>query len=167
MTSLVFTSTEGGHGEYRNLWTVTNRSAQTFDTEVYVQGIAAVKSTYTAGTGEVLAGMDLTDASLYSIVPGLANIGKLGVQVKNGDSRAKSIRLALTAANGTFYTAAQTLAAGADFTMLTFDLTTLYDANGDPVADAAAVCANMRKLAFAIDDQNGGTVWFDDIKLGA
>ena len=87
--------------------------------------------------------------------------------MKNGDAREKSVRLALTTSDGTVaYTEAQNLASEADFAKLVFDLTTLYDAEGQAITDAKTVCSSMRKLTFCITDTEAGTVWIDDIKLG-
>ena len=160
--------TGGGSGEYQNLWTVKNRvTSVSYDADNRAQGMASVKGVYEVGSDEVLVGMDLTDASTYSITAGLAGIDKLSVKMKNGDAREKSVRLALTTSDGTVaYTEAQNLASEADFAKLVFDLTTLYDAEGQAITDAQTVCSSMRKLTFCITDTEAGTVWIDDIKLG-
>ena len=160
--------TSGGSGAYQNLWTILNRNATVaYDSENRAQGIASVKGNYEAGSGEVQIGMDLTTASTYSITPGLSGIGKLSVKIKNGDVRQKAIRLSLVDTTGTVaYTSAQILESGADFTTLVFDLTVLYSADGTSIAGATTVCSNMRKLSVCVADEEAGTVWIDDIKLG-
>ena len=160
--------TGGGSGSYQNMWTVLNRNASVaYDSVNRAQGIASVKGVYEAGDAELQIGMDLTDASEYTITPGLTGINKLSVKLKNGDERSKTVRLALTTSDGTIaYTKSQTLESGVDFTKLVFDLTTLIDVSGQSIEDTETVCSNMRKLIFCITDTEAGKVWIDDIKLG-
>lgn len=155
-----------GHAAYQDPWTVHTRSKTSYDKKTYAQGIASVKTTYTKGNAEVVAGMDLTQAVVHTESKGLKNIKNISVQLKNGDNREKSVRLAIGASGNYVYTAPQILAADSDFTTLVFSLKNMTDASGAKSSMAAALCLEMTQLAVCITDSAAGTVWIDDFKLG-
>ena len=158
---------EVGQGEYQSLWNYTERSKTSFDNKHRAQGTASVKVEYKEGTGSAVAGIDLWEASKYSVTSGLKGIKSLSVKMSNGDRREKSIRLCIKSSDGSVaFSEEQVLSAKADFDTIVFDLTNLYLDSGVNVPYPEKVSSSMVGLSIYIDDTKAGTVWIDDIKLG-
>lgn len=166
-TSLDNGLSEVGHAEYQNPWTVLKRSKVSYDTENKAQGAASVKMEYTAGESDAIAAMNLRAAGMNSYTIGLQNIKTMTVKVKNGDDRAKKVRLRLTTYDGSDLVSAPCdLEANADFTLMYFDLSKLYASDGTLNERSLAMSAKMIGLGVCVEDTQDGTVWIDDFKLG-
>lgn len=158
---------ETGQASYKKLWTLFNRAAAQYDTQTRVQGIGSVKVSYKEGTVDTIFGMDLKQASKYSLTVGLKDIKTFSARMKNGDARSKNVRLCIMTTDGTkAFTSPKTLSANANFEMLVFDLRKLYTENGATLDNADLLLEKTVNLMFYMTDPQAGTVWVDDLKMG-
>ena len=116
---------------------------------------------------ETIFGMDLKQASKYSLTVGLKGIKTFSARMKNGDARNKNVRLCIMTTDGVkAFTASKTLSANANFEMLVFDLRKLYTENGATLDNADLLLEKTVNLMFYMTDPQAGTVWVDDLKMG-
>lgn len=146
-----------------------------YDKDVKSEGKASLKVTYTpdaaktVGIGPVLGLLNVTNQ--------FDNFDTIAVSVKNGDERAKQLKL-LIKANGKVYqssvvenfaaTADKTaaVAKASDFTTYTFSLRHLTDESGALLTDTDAILQNVEQLQFTFTDDKAGTVYLDDVRFG-
>ncbi|MBO5897532.1 MAG: hypothetical protein J6R04_00810 [Clostridia bacterium] len=167
-TSFVTGTPQGtGAAAYVSLWNDLVRAQVSYDDDTRSYGLASVHATYTPGAGEAVIGMDLTEASTYTVAVGLGGVHTFAVDMKNGDARDKQVRLGIRLQSGkTVYTAPVTLAANADFTTLLFDIDELTDDKGEKASSNMAR-SQMIGLSLCVADSEGGEVWIDHMMLGS
>jgi len=158
--------TEVGHGEYKNIWKGTDNVKLIFDKENKADGVASLRVEYEKGENEV--GTLTRPNSLHNVdmVP-LRGMTALTASFKNGDDREKKIVLKITSfSNDVSYSSPLKLEANADFTTLVFDLTSLFDKDGNALENTSSICNNAMDIGFVIKDSQDGTVWLDSVFFG-
>ena len=146
-----------------------------YDPDVKAEGRASVKVTYTPdSTGSVGIGPVM---GMLNVTNQFDNFDTIAVAVKNGDNRAKTLKL-LIRSGGTVYEAAvvqdfaatgenaAAVAAGGDFTTYTFSLRHLTDESGKQLTETDAILQNVEQLQFTFADDQAGTVYVDDVRFG-
>lgn len=134
----------------------------TFDTDVKAEGKASLKLAYTAA-GAYGVG---PETGYQSRIFQFGNFKTISVMVKNADAREKTLQLSFKSGDAVYTAEPQTVKTSSEFETVTFDLSTLKDAQDAVVADAASVLKAATDVQFTVTDNAAGTVYLDNVMFG-
>lgn len=151
---------------FMDLWVTDGE--HTYDKTTKAEGDASLKVQYQNG-GDIKMGPAF---GVRSVRHQFERFGRVSVQIKNGDNRQKQLGLMVTSGGKTYLAQGinttstwLTVSPNSDFTTYFFNLQKLMD--GDTVAsNPMAILKEATAFQFVIKDQQGGTIWLDDVMFG-